>query len=57
MAGLITWLLWEFFFTLSIEGDTIEIRPIADYYTHLIGTFVFGASMGFLLKRKLLDSD
>ena len=50
MISLFTWLLWEFIFTLSIEGKAIEIRPINDYYNHIIDTLVFGASMGILLK-------
>lgn len=51
MAGLITWILWEFIFTLTIEGKTIPIRPINDYYNHLFGTFVFGVSVGLLQNR------
>ena len=56
MIGFITWLLWEFIFTLAVEGKTIEVRPIADYYNHLAGTFAFGFSMGFLIKWKLFES-
>lgn len=57
MVGLMTWLLWEFLFTLSIEGKTIGIRPIADYYNHLLGTFVYGASMGILLKLFIFKTE
>lgn len=50
MVSLFTWLLWEMIFTISIEGKILDLRPISDYYSHLICTFVYGASMGILLK-------
>lgn len=51
MASSFIWLLYELFFTLAIENKTIEIRPINDYYNHMVGTIIFGLSMGLLLKR------
>jgi len=50
MAGLFFWVAWEFMFTAFIEGIFIAIRPINDYYVHIIGTTIFGAIMGLFFK-------
>jgi hypothetical protein len=51
MCALIMWFIWEIVFTINIEGTVIPRRPISGYYDHLICTVVYGASMGFMLKR------
>lgn len=51
----IFWMLTEFMFTLTVEGKYIDIRPINDYYIHILGAIVFGISLGFLFERYLIN--
>jgi len=44
----------ELIFTGSIDGKFIPIRPISDYYSHLVGSIVFGITLGLLLKKFLI---
>jgi hypothetical protein len=53
-SSLLIWAILEFTFTGTIEGKTIPIRPINDYYIHMAGSIVFGLTFGILLKKFLL---
>lgn len=53
--GLLTWILKELVFTSTIEGQFIEIRPINDYYVHIFGALIYGITLGFLLKKYLMN--
>lgn len=49
-GGLAIWLIFEIFFTAVIEGKSIPIRPLSDYFVHLAGTICFGISLGMFFK-------
>lgn len=53
IVSLLLWVLLELIFTFSIEGRFIDIRPVNDYYLHLIGAVIFGTTQGILFKRYL----
>ncbi|MFC4801804.1 hypothetical protein ACFPA1_20945 [Neobacillus sp. GCM10023253] len=51
MGSLLAWLVCELLFTAIIEGKYIPIRPINDYYSHIFSTFIFGITLGLLMKK------
>lgn len=53
VVSLLFWICLETVFTLFIEGNHIAIRPISDYYVHLIGAVVFAITEGILFRRFL----
>ncbi|MDW7651951.1 MAG: hypothetical protein SCK29_10850 [Bacillota bacterium] len=53
--GLVSWVFLEGLFVWIIEGPgLIPPRPINDYYVHMIGSVVFGISLGLLFRKYLL---
>ena len=54
-AGLLAWSATELLFTGLIEGKDIPLRPIADYYAHMLGALAFGVTMGLLFKKYLFN--
>jgi hypothetical protein len=54
-VGLLSWGIFELILTATIEGRYIAIRPMSDYYVHLIGTIVFGITLGLLFNRYLFN--
>lgn len=55
-VSLFFWFLSEMIFTATIEGHFIDIRPISDYYVHLIGATAYGTTVGLLFKTYLFRS-
>jgi hypothetical protein len=53
MVSILLWIALELFFTMFIEGKFIDIRPINDYYNHLVGTIIFGITEGILIRKFL----
>jgi hypothetical protein len=51
--GGLFWLIFELIFTATIEGQFIDLRPISDYYLHLLGTATYGLTLGLLLNKYL----
>lgn len=56
MIGFLMWIALEAFFTMYIEDKYIPIRPISDYYIHLVGAIIFGITQGILFKRYLFKN-
>jgi len=54
MFGLLLCMLQQILFTITVEGKYIEIRPISDYYVHMLGAATFGITEGLLFKKFLL---
>ena len=54
-ASLIFWFFSETIFTALIEGRYIEIRPITDYYIHLVGASGYGITVGLMFKKFLFQ--
>ena len=54
-VGILAWALTEFAFTITVEGKFIELRPISDYYIHILGAITFGITLGLLFKKYLLN--
>lgn len=53
-VSLLVWVIMEAVFVWLIEGPgLIPGRPINDYYTHMIGSLVFGVTLGILFMRYL----
>lgn len=52
-ASLFAWFVCELIFTFFIEGKFFDIRPINDYYSHIICAIIFGLSLGILFKKFL----
>lgn len=52
--SILVWLTLELVFTALVEGKTIDIRPISDYFNKFYGTIAFGITLGLLFKRFLL---
>lgn len=53
VGSLMIWFIFELAFTALIEDKYIPIRPVADHYVHIIGTALFGVTMGCFLKQFL----
>lgn len=56
IVSIAFWVLAELIFSISIEGHTIDVRPMADYYVHLSGAIGYGIILGLLFKRYLFSS-
>jgi hypothetical protein len=54
--GVLSWAFYELLFTATVEGVYFPIRPISDYYLHLLGSLIFGITMGLLYKKYLITS-
>ncbi|MDF2959316.1 MAG: hypothetical protein K0S39_1051 [Paenibacillus sp.] len=54
MVSILLWIALEMFFTMFIEGKFIDIRPVNDYYNHLVGAIIFGITEGILFRKFLL---
>lgn len=54
-SSVFLWVILELVFTSTIEGKTLDIRPISDYYIHMIGSIVYGITIGALFKRFLFQ--
>lgn len=52
-SSVFIWVILELAFTAIIEGKTIDIRPISDYYMKMMGSIVYGITLGVLFKRFL----
>ncbi|CQR73764.1 hypothetical protein SOV_32480 [Sporomusa ovata DSM 2662] len=55
-TSLFFWFGAEMIFTSTIEGRFIPLRPISDYYVHLIGATAYGVTMGLLFKTYLFHA-
>ncbi|MEN6324671.1 MAG: hypothetical protein ABFD18_00455 [Syntrophomonas sp.] len=53
VVGVLSWAVTELLFTMNVEGKYIEIRPINDYYVHILGAIIFGITLGLLFKKYL----
>lgn len=51
--GALVWLIYELVFTSTVEGKFFGLRPVSDYYVHLIGAITFGITLGLLFNRYL----
>ena len=53
--GLLAWVFLEVVYVWLIEGPgLVKPRPIFDYYIHLSGSFLYGLTLGILLKTFLI---
>ncbi|MEH7106991.1 hypothetical protein [Bacillus sp. JJ1764] len=50
-CSLLAWLFCELLFTATVEGKYIPIRPINDYYSHIVSAAIFGLTLGLLLNK------
>jgi len=55
LFSLLMWAAMEIVFTAIIEGKTIPVRPISDYYNHLLGVIIYGITQGLLFKQLLFS--
>lgn len=53
LFSLLMWAALEIIFTSIIEGKSIPVRPLGDYYSHMAGAIVYGITQGLLLKQFL----
>ena len=53
--GCVFWILSELVFTSTVEGKYIDIRPITDYYVHILGAAIFGGTLGLLIQTLIID--
>lgn len=52
--SLLIWVILEILFVWLLEGpQLISPRPIADYYLQMLGSALFGVTLGLLFKRYL----
>lgn len=51
LGSFFAWFVFELLLTSTIEGKYIAIRPMSDYYSHILGTMVFGIVLGVLMKK------
>jgi hypothetical protein len=49
-SSIFMWVILELVFTSTIEGKTISIRPISDYYVKMLGSIIFGITLGVLFR-------
>lgn len=56
LLGALVWFIFELLFTSTIEGEYIPLRPINDYYIHLLSSLIFGVILGILFRRYLFRS-
>lgn len=53
--GLLAWVFLEVVYVWLIEGrGLVKPRPVIDYYIHLSGSFLYGLTLGILLKTFLI---
>ena len=57
MVGLFAEPLSEILITALIEGTYIDIRPIGDYYLHIVGALAYGLLMGVLFEKYLVNAN
>lgn len=50
LATTLMWFTYENIMTSTIEGKTVPLRPVSDYYVHLIGSICYGVTMGLMMK-------
>ena len=55
LFSVLIWTTTELIFTAVIEGKFIPIRPIDDYYSHMLGAVVYGITQGLLFKQLLFS--
>lgn len=56
-ASLLVWVSMEALYVWLIEGPgLVQPRPVNDYYIHMIGSFLFGITMGLLFKSYLVKT-
>ena len=55
-VGMLSSAIAEILFSASIEGRFIPIRPISDYYLHIVGALLFGITMGIAFKYCIFKS-
>jgi len=53
VTGLLSWSVTEILITMTVEGKYFDIRPINDYYVHILGAIVFGITLGLLFNKYL----
>ncbi|OPX90425.1 MAG: hypothetical protein A4E53_00977 [Pelotomaculum sp. PtaB.Bin104] len=46
--SLIFGMVLEVLFMATIEGKSMPLRPLSDYYVHAFGAVIFGVSLGIL---------
>lgn len=56
VVGLFAEPLSEILITALIEGTYIDIRPIGDYYLHIVGALAYGLLMGVLFEKYLVNA-
>lgn len=55
LAGLFGWIVCEVLYTFLLEGPPIITpRPISDYYVQLLGSCVYGLTLGLLFRKFIL---
>lgn len=54
-VSAVMWLLWENVFTAYIENKTVPLRPVSDYYVHLIGSLAYGLTLGLMMKNIIFN--
>jgi hypothetical protein len=55
-VGLLSWGIFEIILTATVEGHFFDIRPMSDYYLHLVATAIFGISLGLLFEKYLFTT-
>lgn len=55
--GMLATTIAEVIFSSIIEGTHIPLRPIGDYYLHVVGSAGFGLTMGIAFKAYLFFND
>ena len=49
-SSIFVWVILELVFTSTIEGKTISLRPISDYYGKMLGSIIYGITLGVLFR-------
>lgn len=57
MFGLLLCMLQQILFSITVEGKHIPIRPISDYYLHMLGAVTFGITEGLLFIKFLFEKN
>ena len=56
-VGMLASVIAEVIFSSVIEGTYIPLRPIGDYYLHIVGSAGFGLTMGIAFKAYIFFKD
>lgn len=56
-VGMLATTIAEVIFSSVIEGTYIPLRPIGDYYLHIVGSAGFGLTMGIAFKAYIFFKD